>query len=385
MRPSPSTCRAAPRRGARCLASRAAAAASYFVCTTLPRSARLITLAAALGFVLAWTMPSQAQAQAQAPGAAHAAPPVIVATSTEADDNVTLNVIGNGVAQQSVTLYPAVAGEVAQVNFRTGERVKAGQILFRLVDRSQKLAADLAAARVDAAQALARRYEGTRGTGAVPESVVDEARAALRAAQIEREQALEDVADRAIRAPFDGVMGLTQVEVGDRVTTDTALVTLDDRRALRLDFEVPEAYLSRVAARQPLTAINPAYPQRTFDGAITEVDTRVDPTTRNVRVRATLPNADDLLRSGMSFQVQLQLSGQTYVSVPELALQWGRDGSFVWAVREGQSVQVAARPVRRTAGRVLIDSELKAGETVVVEGVQRLRAGRPVRVIGSGS
>lgn len=326
-------------------------------------------------------MPSQAQA----PGAAPAAPPVIVATSTEADDNVTLNVIGNGVAQQSVTLYPAVAGEVAQVNFRTGQRVKAGQILFRLVDRSQKLAADLAAARVDAAQALARRYEGTRGTGAVPESVVDEARAALRAAQIEREQALEDVADRAIRAPFDGVMGLTQVEVGDRVTTDTALVTLDDRRALRLDFEVPEAYLSRVAARQPLTAISPAYPQRTFDGAITEVDTRVDPTTRNVRVRATLPNADDLLRSGMSFQVQLQLSGQTYVSVPELALQWGRDGSFVWAVREGQAVQVAARPVRRNAGHVLIDSELKAGETVVVEGVQRLRAGRPVRVIGSGS
>jgi len=310
---------------------------------------------------------------------------VIVATSTEGSDNVALNVIGSGVARQSVTLYPAVAGEVAQVNFRTGQNVKAGQVLFRLTDRSAKLAADLAAARVDAAQALARRYEGTRGTGAVPESVVDEARATLRAAQIEREQALEAVADRVVRAPFDGVMGLANVEVGDRVTTDTALVTLDDRRALRLDFEVPEAYLSRVAARQPLSAINPAYPDRTFDGEITEVDSRVDPVTRNVRVRATLPNSDDVLRSGMSFQVQLQLPGQTYVSVPELALQWGRDGSFVWAVREGNSVQVMARPVRRTAGRVLIDSELKVGETVVVEGVQRLRADRPVRVIGNGS
>jgi RND family efflux transporter MFP subunit len=310
---------------------------------------------------------------------------VIVATSTEARDNVTLEVIGNGVARQSVTLYPAVAGEVADVNFRTGQMVKAGQVLFRLVDRSQRLAAELAAARVDAAQVLARRYEGTRGTGAVPESVVDEARVALRAAQIELEQAREAVADRVVRAPFDGVLGLASVEVGDRVTTDTALVTLDDQRVLRLDFEVPEAYLSRVAARQPLTAANPAYPQRTFEGEITEIDSRVDPTTRTVRVRAALPNSDGLLRSGMSFQVQIQLPGQTHVSVPELALQWGRDGSFVWAVRNGNAVQVAARPVRRTAGRVLIDSELKVGEQVVVEGVQRLRAGRPVRVVGNGS
>ena len=102
-------------------------------------------------------------------------------------------------------------------------------------------------------------------------------------------------------------------------------------------------------------------------------------------MRATVPNTTDLLRPGMSFQVQLLLPGQAYVSVPELALQWGREGSFVWAVRDGNAVQVAARPVRRTAGRVLIDSELKAGEAVVVEGVQRLRAGRPVRVVGNGS
>ena len=381
MPPSSSSCLAAHQVDAPPLAHRSAAAASLFVCSTLLRLTRPFTLATALSLALGWALPSHAQAPAAAPGA----PPVIVATSTEARDNVTLSVIGTGVARQSVTLYPAVAGEVAEVSFRTGQKVKAGQVLFRLVDRSQRLSADLAAARVDAAQVLARRYEGTRGTGAVPESVVDEARVALRATQIELEQAREAVADRVVRAPFDGVLGLASVEVGDRVTTDTALVTLDDQRVLRLDFEVPEAYLSRVVARQSLTAVNPAYPRRTFEGEITEIDSRVDPTTRNVRVRATLPNNDDLLRSGMSFQVQLQLPGQAYVSVPELALQWGRDGSFVWAVRNGNAVQVAARPVRRTAGRVLIDGDLKAGENVVVEGVQRLRADRPVRVIGNGS
>jgi multidrug efflux pump subunit AcrA (membrane-fusion protein) len=87
----------------------------------------------------------------------------------------------------------------------------------------------------------------------------------------------------------------------------------------------------------------------------------------------------------MSFTVRLSMPGKTFVSVPELALQWGREGSFVWAVREGKSVQVAVRPVRRAAGRVLLDGALTTGETVVVEGVQRLREGRSVRVVGNAN
>ncbi len=342
-------------------------------------------LAAALATTIglaAIPVPGHAQTPASA---APAAPPVIVALSTEENDAVALDVTGSGAARQSVTLFPAVAGEVAEVAFRTGQKVRANQVLFRLEDRAEKLAADLATARVEAASALARRYEGTRGTGAVPESVADEARAALRVAQIERQQALESVADRVVRAPFAGVMGLANVERGDRVNTDTALTTIDDRLVLLIDFEVPEAYLGRIAIGQRIEARNPAHPDRAFAGSISEIDSRIDPVSRNVRVRATVPNTTDLLRPGMSFQVRLALPGKPFVSVPELALQWNREGPFVWVVREGNSVAVAARPVRRAAGRVLLDGELKTGEQVVVEGVQRLREGRPVRVIGNGA
>lgn len=313
-----------------------------------------------------------------------APPPVIVAASTQANDDTGLAVLGNGSARQSVVIFPAVAGEVAQVNFRPGQSVRAGQVLLRLVDRAERLAADLAAARLDAAKALAARYEGTRGTGAVPESVVDEARAALRAAGIELAQAREAVADRVVRAPFAGVVGLATVERGDRVTTETALTTLDDRRVLFIDFEVPEALLARVKPGQAVTATNPAYPGRVFKGAVADIDSRIDLVSRNVRMRASVPNSDDVLRSGMSFQVQLSLSGPPRVSVPELALQWDREGSFVWVVRDSQAVRVPSRPVRRTDGRVLLDGELKPGESVVVEGVQRLRAGLNVRVVGNG-
>jgi RND family efflux transporter MFP subunit len=311
--------------------------------------------------------------------------PVIVALSTNANDTVDLDMIGSGSAQHSVVIFPAVAGEVAEVAFRTGQSVLAGQVLLRLVDRQQRLAADLAAAQVDAAGALADRYEATRGSGAVPESVLDEARAVLLGAQIRLAQAQEAVADRVVHAAFAGIVGLAGVERGDRVTTDSALTTLDDRRVLLIDFEVPEPYLARVARGHAISAVNPAYPDRSFAGKVSEIDSRIDPLSRNVRVRAVVNNTADLLRPGMSFTVRLSMPGKTFVSVPELALQWGREGSFVWAVREGRSVQVAVRPVRRAAGRVLLDGALTTGETVVVEGVQRLREGRSVRVVGNAN
>ena len=321
------------------------------------------------------------KAQTAAPDASTV--PVTVAPSTHANDTVHLDMIGSGSARHSVVIFPAVAGEVAEVAFRTGQAVRAGQVLLRLVDRQQRLAADLAAAQVDAANALADRYEATRGSGAVPESVLDEARAALRGAKIELAQAQVAVADRVVYAPFSGIVGLSDIERGDRVTTDSALTTLDDRRVLLIDFELPEPYLARVALGHTISAVNPAYPARSFAGKVSEIDSRIDPLSRNVRVRAVVSNTADLLRPGMSFTVRLTMPGKTFVSVPELALQWGREGSFVWAVREGKSVQVAVRPVRRAAGRVLLDGALTNGETVVVEGVLRLREGRNVRVVGN--
>jgi RND family efflux transporter MFP subunit len=306
--------------------------------------------------------------------------PVIVAPSTSAKDTVNLEMIGSGSARHSVVIFPAVAGEVAEVGFRAGQAVRAGQVLLRLVDNQQRLAADLASAKVDAASALADRYEATRGSGAVPESVLDEARAVLRGARIELAQARVAVADRVVSAPFSGIVGLAGVARGDRVTPDSALTTLDDRRELLIDFDVPESYLARVAPSHLISAVTPAYPDRSFSGKVSAIDSRVDPLSRNVRMRATVANTADLLRPGMSFTVQLSMPGKTFVSVPELALQWGREGSFVWAVREGRSEKVAVRPVRRVGGRVLLDGPLASGETVVVEGVQRLRQGRSVRV-----
>lgn len=350
-----------------------------------PRIAVLILAALALALLAWgwWTARAQPAAPADAPpgAAARSSPapvPVVLEPVVEMLDDTPLDVVGSGAALRSVALRPAVAGEVARVGFRAGQRVEAGQLLVQLVDRTQRLAVDAAAARLDAARALQARYEATRGTGAVPGSLIDEAASQLRLAEIELAQAREALADRAVRAPFAGVVGLAEVEPGDRVTTDSVLTTLDDRRRLLVDFALPERYLARLRPGQALTVSNPAFGDRRFDGRIAQLDSRIDPATRNLRLRAEVPNAGDLLRPGMSFQVRLALPGERHAAVPELALQYGREGAHVWAVREGQARQVPVRTLRRIGDRVLVAGALRIGEPVVVEGVQRLREGRAV-------
>lgn len=235
--------------------------------------------------------------------------------------------------------------------------------MLRLQDRAQRLAVDLAAAKRPMA-----RYESTPGTGAVPGSIIDEAQSGVELAEIALRQAREGLVDRVVLAPFDGVVGIAAVEPGDRVAPDTAITTLDDRRTLQVAFELPEVYAARLKTGQTLRVTSPACAGRDFPGRIDQIDSRVDATSRNLRLRARVPNPDDLLRPGMSFKVLLELPGAQYVAVPELALQWGRDGAHVWTVEDGKARQVLVRSVRRLDERVLIDGPLPVGTLVVVEG-----------------
>lgn len=307
--------------------------------------------------------------------------PVVLGTVEAASGDVVIAVNGSGEALRTATLRPAAAGEVRAVNFKAGDRVAAGQVLLRLDEQPLQLARELAASERDAAARTASRLQRLRGTGAVEDSTIDAAQEALRDAEITLRQAEQALTDRVLRAPFAGTVGLAAVQLGDRVTPDTVVATLDDRRSLRVHFEVPEAYLAELTPGLSIAVQSVAFPGRSFAGQVVEVDSRVDATRRTVRVRAEVPNPDDRLRPGMSFDVRLPLAGPAYVSVPELALQWGREGSFVWTVANDAAQQVPVRLVRRTNGRVLVESALAAGQPVVVEGVQRLREGRSVRVV----
>lgn len=304
--------------------------------------------------------------------------PVIVDAVSEAADVVEIWAVGTGRASRSVTLYPKASGEIVEILISAGDVVTAGQPILRLGDRQAQLSMSMAEAQLDEARRALARLEELLDRGVSAEATVDTSRTAERTAELEYDQAVEALEDRTVRAPFGGIVGIPLVELGERINESTAILTLDDRESLIVEFEIAEAFLPRLEDGMQVSAITPGFPDRPFDGVIAHIDSRVDPTMRTVLLRATIPNGHDDLRPGMSFAVRLDLPGETYPSIPDLALQWGRSGGYVWRINNGTAEEVLVRAVRRQNGQILVDAELAPGDTIVVEGVQRLRQGRNV-------
>lgn len=307
--------------------------------------------------------------------------PVIVSDVRLEHERVEIRAVGESRAQRSVTLYPAASGEVTEIGFDAGDRVSQGQALLRLDSRDQRLAVQLAEVRVEDAELLLSRYQRTEGSGAVSPTTIDSARTALATARLELARAEVALEDRTLRAPFDGVVGLTDIDVGDRIDTDTAVTSLDDRARLLVRFQVPEQFLDRLHEGQPLSVTTWAEPRRPLEATVDAIDSRVAPETRTFTVRARVDNPEGRLLPGTSFRVALDLLGREYPVVPEIALQWGGEGAYVWAIRDGRAVRVPATVVARREGTVLVDADLKPGVAVVSEGVQQMRENVQVSIV----
>ena len=322
-------------------------------------------------------------ADADAPGRTDDRVPVVVARVGERADDITLETVGTGRARRSVDLRADAAGKIVEMRLAAGRRFADGAVMLRLEDTDQRLALALAEARLAEAERVLSRYEALETRSVTSTARLTEVQTAREIARIERDQAQAALEDRTLQAPFDGVSGLPAVEVGDRVDPESRIASFDDRVELLVGFDLPEAYLGRLKQDAEITARTPAYPGETFEGTIDAVDSRVDPVSRTARVRIALANPADRLRPGASFRVSLRLPGPRHTVVPELALQFAREGLHVWTVRDGESRRAPVRLVRRRAGEVLVEGALRPGDRVVVEGVQRLREGRRVRVLGS--
>ncbi|MGC9326590.1 MAG: efflux RND transporter periplasmic adaptor subunit [Candidatus Hinthialibacter sp.] len=288
-------------------------------------------------------------------------------------NDIVFEAMGSGRARQSVQLYPAVSEEVTAIYFEAGDKVKEGTVLVQLDDREEQLAVRLAEVKLKDAQSLLQRYELAVKDGAVPESDVDSAKAAVEIAKVALDQAKLEVEERKIRAPFTGVLGIPRIDPGERITTNTLIAGIDDRSILHVDFDVPEALAVELKRENTISAYTPAFPNKTFTGKIKALESRIDPQKRTIKTRASIQNDDDLLRPGMSFMTRLEVKGNNYPTVPEISIQWGRDGSFIWVVRDSLAKRFPVRIIARTAGDVLIESEVDETDQVVVEGLQRLQ------------
>lgn len=290
-------------------------------------------------------------------------------------ERLKVEAVGTSEALQSVTLFSAAAGEVVKVGFRSGDYVEAGTVLLFLDQRDQELAVSLAEVRVEDAERLLNRYQRSADSGATLPTVLDTARSELSVARIDLDRARIALEDRQVTAPFAGHLGITDIDVGDRVRVDTAIATLDNRLELLVSFDLPELLVGKIIMGAPVSLSTWNMRSKAVAGNVIQLGSRIDPESRTFVARARVENPSDSLRPGMSFRVQLDLAGDPYPVMPEIALQWGADGSFVWTVEDGNAVQVPVSIIQRQKGQVLVEASLPVGQLIVVEGIQRLRPG----------
>jgi len=305
--------------------------------------------------------------------------PVIAEVLRFEHEQIRLEAIGTSRARLSAELYAPTSGEVVSVNFKPGQAVTLGDVLIQLDAEKEKLAVRLAELHLEDAERLYDRYERSASSGAVLPTVMDAARTAAETARVELEQARIALADRSIEALFDGHVGISEVDPGDRVDANTLITTLDDRRSLFVSFDVPESFIGELSIGDDvkLKARSDKFPD--VAGVIVDIGSRIDPQNRTFVARARVDNEHDLLRPGMSFRVRIDVQGDVYAVVSETGLQWGADGAYVWTVVDGSATRVPVQIVQRREGRVLIDGNLADGDVIVVEGTQRVRDGIPVR------
>lgn len=299
-----------------------------------------------------------------------------------------LRALGSAQARESIVLTPKVADTIRILRFDSGDRVRRGQVLVEMSSVEQAAIVAEARASSDAAQEELRRTQELFDRGFASQARLDTVRASANAALARVNAGGSRIADRTIRAPFAGIVGLRTASPGQFMRPGDQIGTLDDISEIRLDFDVPETQISRVAGGVEIVARTAAYPDRTFTGVIADVDSRINPTTRTVRVRAMLPNADEMLRPGMLLTVEVRSNPRQAMAIPEMAILDQADGAYVYRVvaREGgQAVDlVRITTGQRSGGMAEVLTGLAAGDRVITEGVQSVRPGQPVQV-GAGS
>ncbi|MFC4700545.1 efflux RND transporter periplasmic adaptor subunit [Glaciecola siphonariae] len=291
-----------------------------------------------------------------------------------------IEAVGTAQAKRSVTLFPSVTDEVTEVNFVPGQAVSQGDILVALDSRLQDVAIERAQIQLEDAQRNLKRVKLSVARGAVTERELDDAETAVRLARVNLQEAKENKEDRLVRAPFDGVVGFTDVEVGDRIGPQTEITTLDDRKELFVNFVAPELAVTYLM-NKPDVQLEP-WTDRSIalKAKIGEVDSRVNTQDRTIRARALLDNNSDQYRPGMSFRVSLSIQGERYVAIPEAALSWGATGAFVWLAEDTKAKRIEVQVKQRLRGRILVSGDLRDGEPLIIEGIQGLRDGQALNI-----
>ncbi|HEY9237108.1 MAG TPA: efflux RND transporter periplasmic adaptor subunit [Phenylobacterium sp.] len=321
------------------------------------------------------------------PGGMGGATPVTLAQAQSKVFVDTVDVIGMAKGRQSVTLTAATTQLVDRVLFTDGQSVPKGAVLVELKATEQNADIAQARARMVQAQRDFERWKQLAAQGFAAKAALDEKEATYLAAKADVVAAEAREGDRTIRAPFAGVVGLTDIAPGALINPGAPIVTLDDISSVRVDFQVPDRYLASIHEGQPISARIDAYPGEAIQGRIQKLDTRVNEQTRAITARAEFPNPDRRLKPGMMLRVSVAQGQRQVVAAPEAAVSVQGDAAFVYVIsKKGDQTVSEQRAVLtgvRQNGLVEIRDGLQAGEQIVADGLNKIQPGQPIRVLST--
>lgn len=342
---------------------------------------RLLPLLAVVGLLVACEEDESSPARGNWGGAAK------VVTEQIARQHIVdeIEALGTARANESIEIQPRISSILETVTFTEGQEVAAGAILARLEDDEIRAGLALAEANLSESRSLYDRSKSLGDTQAISVSNLEQLLAQVQVDEAQVEAARARLEHTIIRAPFAGRVGLRRISPGSFVNTDTVITTLDDVSSIKLDFTVPETFLTVLIEGMNIDAHSLVYPDRVFSGTVASIDTRLDPVSRAVQVRAMLPNEDGLLKPGMFMSVDLKRDRGDVVVAPEQAIVPEGGNQYVFVVADGIAEKRRVELGRRIPGFVSIESGLEAGESVITEGTHKVRDGSPVEVPGAAA
>jgi membrane fusion protein (multidrug efflux system) len=289
--------------------------------------------------------------------------------------------LGTARANESIDIQPRIASLIDRVAFEEGQMVEQGDLLIELENSEIVAGLALAKASLSESRSIYDRSKSLASTQAISASNLDQLLAQVKVDEARVEAARARLANTRILAPFSGRVGLRRVSPGSFVSTSTIITTLDDISQIKLDFSVPEMFLTVLSEDMGIVAHSLVYPDQVFAGTVQSIDTRLDPVSRSVQVRAIIPNLDSILKPGMFLTVDLQRDRGDVLLAPEQAIVPEGSNQYVYVVANGIAEKRAVVLGRRIPGFVVIDSGLSAGEAVVTEGTHKLSHGSEVETL----
>ena len=346
----------------------------------------LILLALVLGGIFGWKYLKMQEMAAQQ---SQPQPPVPVDSVQLVAENwrPELKSVGSMRAVNGVAVSNEVAGMVSEIAFESGQRVSQGDILVKLDDSVDQAALAALEAQARLTNETFRRYSDLLPRNAISQSQYDEAQANYQAARADVAQQRAQMDKKTIRAPFDGVVGLRQVDFGEYIAVGTPIVDLNMLDPIYVDYSVPEKQLGSIQAGRSVEVRVAAYPDEVFPGEIQAIAPAIDESSRTLEVRATLANPERKLRPGMFADVRtLASEPERVLTLPRTALAFNTYGDYVFLVTENDQEQLVAKRTQVTTGRtrgdqIEIVAGLEAGDRVVAVGQLRLRDGQPVSLV----